>query len=109
MGAENLTALEEIKALGRQVDSAGEADVETLRQRLDWIVSMCPGDPGGAEGCRRGYAAAGEAVRRSSSLSSSATTVPGGRPNPDLPLYLPRDRLRTTDHSSRAANHSARA
>ncbi len=46
MGAENLKALEEIKALGHQVDLAGDlAALEPIRQRLEQVAGNHPGDP----------------------------------------------------------------
>ncbi len=45
MGSENLNAIEEITALGHRVELAGEADIEPIRQRVQRIASMFPGDP----------------------------------------------------------------
>jgi len=45
VGSENLNAIEEITALGRRVELAGEADIEPIRQRVQLIASMFPGDP----------------------------------------------------------------
>ena len=45
MGSENLNAIEEITALGHRVELAGEADIESIRQRVQRIASMFPGDP----------------------------------------------------------------
>lgn len=46
MGSENLKPLEEIKALGQQVDLAGDlADLEPVRQRLEQLASEHSGDP----------------------------------------------------------------
>jgi len=45
VGSENLKALDEIKALGSRIELAGEADIETIRQRLDLIAGQYPGDP----------------------------------------------------------------
>jgi len=45
VGSENLNAIEEITALGHRVELAGEADIEPIRQRVQRIASMFPGDP----------------------------------------------------------------
>ena len=45
MGSENLKALEAIKALGHQVDLAGQADLEPIRKRLDQIALLYEEDP----------------------------------------------------------------
>ncbi len=46
MGSENLNAIEEIKALGHQVDLAGDlADLEPIRRRLDELAVAHAGDP----------------------------------------------------------------
>lgn len=79
MGSENLKALEAIKALGHQVELAGEADLERIRQRLDQIAHMYSDDP-------QVQRAAEETRRLVSSRaawlasSASATTLPGGPP-----------------------------
>jgi hypothetical protein len=46
VGAENLKPLEEIKALGQQVDLAGDlADLEPIRQAILQVAREHPGDP----------------------------------------------------------------
>jgi hypothetical protein len=45
VGSENLNAIEEITALGQRVELAGEADIEPIRQRVQRIAGMFPGDP----------------------------------------------------------------
>ena len=61
MGSENLKALEEIKALGHQVDLAGDlADLEPIRQRLEQVAGEYSGRSGGAKSRRGDQAAAAE-------------------------------------------------
>jgi hypothetical protein len=45
VGSENLKALEEIKTLGRRVESAGEAVLESIRKRLGMVAGLFPDDP----------------------------------------------------------------
>lgn len=46
MGSENLKAIEEITALGQQVDLAGDlSDLEPIRWRLDQLAAAYPHDP----------------------------------------------------------------
>lgn len=76
MGSENLKVLEEIKALGRQVESAGEAGVEAIRQRLEWIAGKYPGDPEvqtAAEETKRLITNRAARLRWSSSATTLAT------------------------------------
>ena len=86
MGSENLKALEEIKALGHRVELAGDADLETIRQRLEWVAGKCPGDPEvqkAAEEMKRLIMSRANRLR----WSASATTVPGTSPTvPDSTL-----------------------
>ena len=79
MGAENLKALEEIKALGHRVELAGEADLEPIRERLDLVASLFSADPEvqeAAEKTRRLLLSRANQLR----WSASATTVPGTPP-----------------------------
>lgn len=79
MGSENLKALEEIKALGHQVDLAGEADIEPIRQRLERVAGKYPGDPevqAAAEEVKRLLLSRATRLR----WSASATTLPGTLP-----------------------------
>jgi len=76
VGSENLAALEEIKALGHQVESAGEASLETIRQRLEWVAAKYPADPevqNAAEEIKLLIRSRANWLR----WSASATTVPG--------------------------------
>ena len=86
MGSENLKALEEIKALGHRVELAGDADLETIRQRLEWVAGKYPGDPEvqkAAEEMKRLIMSRANRLR----WSASATTVPGTSPTvPDSTL-----------------------
>ena len=79
MGSENLKALEEIKALGHQVELAGDANLEAIRQRLEWVASKYPSDPEvqkAAEETKRLLMSRANRLR----WSASATTVPGTLP-----------------------------
>ena len=79
MGSENLKALEEIRSLGHQVELAGEANLETIRQRLEWIAAKYPTDPEvqkAAEEMKRLIMSRANRLR----WSASATTVPGTLP-----------------------------
>ena len=79
MGAENLKALEEIKALGQRVELAGEADLEPIRKHLELIAGLFSGDPevqSAAEETRRLIMSRANQLR----WSASATTVPGTPP-----------------------------
>jgi PEGA domain len=72
VGSENLKALEAIKALGHQVDLAGQADLEPIRKRLEQIALMYADDPEvqrAAEETKRLLS-----IRTSHLLRSSATT-----------------------------------
>jgi hypothetical protein len=76
VGSENLQALEEIKALGHQVELAGEANLETIRQRLEWFAGKYPTDPEvqkAVEQTERLIMSRANQLR----WSASATTVPG--------------------------------
>ncbi|MGH9645549.1 MAG: PEGA domain-containing protein, partial [Bryobacteraceae bacterium] len=79
MGSENLKALEEIKALGRRVELAGEADLEPIRKRLGMVAGLFPDDPEvqkAAEETSRLIMSRANQLRR----PASATTVPGTSP-----------------------------
>ena len=86
MGSENLKALEEIRSLGHQVELAGEANLETIRQRLEWVAGKYPTDPEvqkAAEEMKRLIMSRANRLR----WSASATTVPGTLPQgPDPTL-----------------------
>jgi hypothetical protein len=79
VGSENLKALDEIKALSYRVELAGEADIETIRQRLSLIAAQYAGDPEvqkAVEDTKRLL------LSRANRLNwaTSATTVPGNVP-----------------------------
>ena len=79
MGSENLKAIEEIKALGRRVETAGEADIEPIRKRLGMVAGLFPDDPDvqkAAEATSRLIMSRANQLR----FSSSATTLPDNSP-----------------------------
>jgi hypothetical protein len=79
VGSETLKALDAIRALGHRVELAGEADLETIRQRLEWVASTYPSDPEvqkAAEEAKRLIMSRANQLR----WSASATTVPGTSP-----------------------------
>jgi hypothetical protein len=80
VGSENLKALEEIKALGHQVELAREADLEPIRQRVERVASLYPGDPDiqkAAEETKLLVMSRANRLR----WSSSATTLSDGSPS----------------------------
>ena len=101
MGSENLKALEDIKALGHQVDLAGDlADIEPLRKRLEQIARLYPGDP-------EVHKAAEDAKRlvlsRAARLTlASARHRPISRPPASPDPWSATIRRRADDHSARA-------
>ena len=85
MGSENLKALEEIKALGRQVESAGEADIEPIRRRLKMVAGLYPDDPEvqrAAEDTQRVIMSRANSLRWSSETTPphTSSTGPGAGP-----------------------------
>lgn len=81
MGSENLKALQDIADLGYRVEIAGEADLDPIRKRLEFLAGLFPGDPEvqkAAEETRRLITSRANQLR----WSASATTVPGPPPTP---------------------------
>jgi hypothetical protein len=81
VGSENLKALEEIKALGRQVVLAGEADIEPIRRRLNMVAGLYPDDPEvqvAAEETRRLIMSRANSLRWPSSATAPPDTSPTG-------------------------------
>ncbi len=81
MGPEHLKALEEIKALGHQVELAGEADIERIRKRLDMVAGLFVDDPevqNAAEETKRQLLSRATRLRWSASAATPTTTSPTG-------------------------------
>ena len=81
MGSEHLKALEEIKALGLQVELAGEADIERIRKRLDMVAGLFVEDPEvqkAAEETKRQLLSRVTRLRWSASAARPADTSPTG-------------------------------